>query len=115
MTDCRLPTHIWLEAKIRDLAAQGIGVYVLQRGEKHDGQVLVKVTDCKGQAALYTRQRDLMTNELKWIDAMGTQSGLCPLRYKESEVDAYLTRARDRDPDLWIVEVEDQNMKNPFA
>ncbi len=82
-------------------------MYVLQRGEKNDGQVLVKVSDCSGQAALFIRQRDLMSNELIWVDAIQSQT--------ESDADAYITRARDRDLDLWVIEVEDTSLENPFA
>ncbi|MBU0859200.1 MAG: DUF1491 family protein, partial [Alphaproteobacteria bacterium] len=32
----------------------------------------------------------------------------------EGEVDAYITRAVNMDPDLWVIEVEDREKRNPF-
>ncbi len=108
LSDNRIPTHVWLEAKIRELGASGQGVYVLQRGEKNDGQVLLKLSDCRGQARLLIRQRDLMTNELQWMNALVDET------MPEQKADDYISRARGRDPDLWVIEVEDQEMNNPF-
>ena len=108
MSDTRIPTHIWLEAKIRELSATGQGVYVLQRGEKNDGQVLLKLSDLSGQARLLIRQRDLMTNELGWMNALADEV------MTEQKADEYISRSRARDPDLWVIEVESAEMKNPF-
>lgn len=108
MDDGRIPTHLWLEAKIRELSAQGIGVYVAQRGDRAGGLVLLKISDMMGQCKLLTQQRDL-DGHLVWMAALKEEIG------DEKSADEYIARACQRDPDLWVVEVEDRAMKNPFT
>lgn len=107
MHDERLPTHLWLEAKIRELSAQGVGVYVAQRGDKMGGLVLLKISDMMGQCKLLIQQRDI-DGVLGWMPALREEIG------DEKSADDYIARACQRDPDLWVIEVEDREMKNPF-
>src|SRR5690554_6108951 len=108
MGDERIPTYLWLEAKIRELSAQGVGVYVAQRGDKAGGLVLLKVSDMMGQCKLLTQQRNL-DGELVWAAALKEEVS------DEKSADDYIARACQRDPDLWVIEVEDREMKNPFT
>lgn len=103
----RTPTHIWVEAKIRELSAQGIGVYVTQKGEKMGGLVLLKLSDMKGQCKLLTQQRDL-DGVLGWVNVFETEV------IEEKRADEYITRANARDPDQWVLEIENAEMANPF-
>ena len=41
--ETRMPTHVLVEAKVRELSAQGIGVYVLNKGERMGGMILQKI------------------------------------------------------------------------
>lgn len=107
MSDPRIPTYLWLEAKIRELSAQGVGVYVIQRGDRTGGLVLLKISDMAGQCRLLTRQRNL-DGELMWMAALKEEMA------DEKSADEYIARACQRDPDLWVVEVEDRDMKNLF-
>ena len=104
----RIPTYLWLDAKIRELSARGVGVYVANRGDKMGGLVLLKISDMAGQCRLLTQQRNLdgalvLMNALK-DDVMD-----------EKSADDYIARAVNRDPDLWVIEVEDRTMNNPFS
>lgn len=102
-----MPTHLWVEAKIRDLSAAGVGVYVVNKGEKMGGLVLLKVSDTKGQCKILTQQRDL-DGVLGWVNVFQEDV------VTDKEADAYVARSLTRDPDLWVLEIEDTEMNNPF-
>jgi hypothetical protein len=99
----RIPTHIWVEAEIRRLSDQGLGVYVTARGDKAGGMVLQKISNLGGQCRLMGLQRDLL-GKLVWINALQDEV------VEEREADAYIKRAIERDPDLWVIEIEDRAM-----
>lgn len=101
--DARIPSHIWIEAEIRRLSALGLGVYVAARGDKMGGLVLQKISNMTGQCRLLIQQRDF-NGRMVWVDALDAPE------VPESDADAYIRRARGRDPDLWVVEIEDRAM-----
>lgn len=107
MSDTRIPTHLWLESKIRALSSQGVGVYVVHKGERMDGLVLLKLSDMGGQCRLMTQQRD-------WDGILGWHPVFDEDIVEEKRADDYARRARERDPDLWVIEIENPEMTNPF-
>ena len=98
----RLPTHLWVEAEIRRLGTLGHPVYVIAKGDLAGGLVLQKISDLLGKSRLLGLERDL-NGRLGWVDALSA-GGPIP----EQEADAYIARARQRDPDLWVIEIEDR-------
>lgn len=106
--DPRTPTHIWLEAKMRELSVQGIGVYVTHRGEKMSGLVLLKLTAMDGNCKLLTQQRNI-NGVMGWVNIF--QEDII----QEKKADEYIARSINRDPDLWVVEIENKQMINPFT
>ena len=103
--EARIPTYLWIESEIRRLQSQGHGVYVAARGDKTGGIVLQKISSMSGQCRLLIQQRDL-EGKLTWADALGVEIA------SESDADSYIKRATGRDPDLWVVEIEDREMRN---
>lgn len=99
----RIPTHVWVEAQVRAVADKGMGVYVSARGDRMGGLVLQKISDMAGQCRLLAQQRDLL-GKMVWINALQDDV------VEEREADAYIARARQRDPDLWVIEIEDRTM-----
>jgi hypothetical protein len=104
----RIPTHVWVEAEVRRLSDLGLGVYVAARGDKAGGMVLQKISNMAGQCKLMGLQRDLL-GKLVWINALQDEI------VEEREADAYVRRAVERDPDLWVVEIEDRTMGAVFG
>lgn len=107
MTEDRLPTETWVMAQVRRCHLEGRPAFVLRKGDLSGGLVLLKVNRLDGTALVLSQQRDL-EGRLGWMVTAG--SGPIP----EAEADAYLERATRRDPDLWLVEVEDPKGEPPF-
>ena len=95
----KLTADLWVSAYLTRLRLADIPVYVTARGDATAGAVLVKVALLNGQARAFQRSFDLMADARVWVTlAEGP----------ELEVDALLQRQRARDPDLWVLELEDR-------
>ena len=95
----RLTAEFWVRAYLARLRLADIPAYVTARGDPTAGAVLVKLATLDGQAQAFQRGFDLGSGGRVWVVlAEGP----------EAEVDAVLSRARARDPDLWLVEIEDR-------
>lgn len=105
--EARLPVHLWIDATLGPLNARGIYYYIRQRGERNSGVILLSINGLQGLCRLLIQQRDEM-GKMGWINATGK------LYVEESAVDDYVGRAVRRDPDLWVIEIEDRSMVNPF-
>lgn len=98
----RLKAEIWVKALIRRCEAGGAGAMVVRRGDATSGVVLVKVNRLDGQATVYAPARD-GEGALFWMARPGTEA------VPEADADAYIDKQRQRDPDLWVVEIEDRD------
>jgi hypothetical protein len=98
----RLPTRLWIEALIRRAGLAGASAFVVHRGDEARGDVLVKVSRLDGTAGAYAPSMDL---EGERIFLNLTAQGIGP---EETAIDGYMERARARDCDVWIVEIEDR-------
>lgn len=95
----RLASGLWVSAYLARLRLAGIPAYLTARGDETAGAVLVKIATLDGRARAHQRSYDLASDTRVWVVlATGT----------EAEVDAILARQRARDPDLWLIEVEDR-------
>lgn len=99
MSSARLAAGLWVSAYMNRLRLAGIPAYVTARGDAGAGAVLVKVATLDGQAAVYERRFDIERDARVW-QVLAAEA--------EREIDAMLTRQRARDPDLWIIELEDR-------
>jgi len=107
MDDERLPTKLWVMAHLRRCAADAVPATVARRGEAMGGMVLLKLNQLEAGCRLLSQTRDL-EGRLAWFPAL--EGKLVP----EAEADAYIERAVKRDPDLWVVEIEDRDGRHPF-
>jgi hypothetical protein len=95
----RLTARFWVDAWLARLRVAGLSGYVVAHGDDRSGAVVVKCARLDGTAIAWTRRFNLLSDQSEW--------GVL-LDGPETEVDALLTRERARDPDLWIVEVENR-------
>lgn len=95
----RLAAGVWVDAYLARLRLAAIPAYVMARGDATAGAVVVKLATMDGRARAFQRRHDLMADGRVWfVLAEGD----------ETEIDAILRRERARDPDLWLIEVEDR-------
>ena len=107
MSEARLPTALWVEAHLRRLGQEAIPYYIVQKGAYAAGTVLLKINGMENGCRLLIQQRDI-EGRLGWMSALKEE--ILP----EAKADDYIRRATARDPDLWVIEVEDRGHANPF-
>ena len=99
MPEPRLASGLWVTAYLARAQAMAIPAYLARRGDATAGAVVIKLATLDGQARAYARRWDFASDTRRWeVLAEGD----------EAAVDAALTREGARDPDLWLVEIEDR-------
>ncbi|MEM9578213.1 MAG: DUF1491 family protein [Pseudomonadota bacterium] len=95
----RLTSRFWVDAYLARLRQENIPAFVVRHGDDTAGSVLVKLNTLDGNACLYQRSYDLMSDKRSWsVLAEGA----------ERAVDDAAERQRGFDPDIWVIEVEDR-------
>lgn len=95
----RLTAEFWTQAYLTRLRLQAIPAFVVAHGDDTAGAVLVKLNTLDGNAVAFQREFDLTSGGRRWGEL---------IRGTERDVDAAITRQREFDPDLWVIEVEDR-------
>lgn len=106
MTD-RLSTELYVQAHVRQCFARGLTAVVAHKGDAWGGAILLKLNLLGPGCRMLTQTRD-EDGEIAWLPV---QAGAL---LSEPDADAYITRSVQRDPDLWVVEIEDRTGHNPF-
>lgn len=97
-----LKTDFWASALIRRASIGGAFAAVVRKGDTDAGAVLVKVATLDRHARLYAPARN-GEGERIWLDlSAGT------LGDDEAAVDEAIRKRAEKDPDLWVIEVEDR-------
>lgn len=101
MTEPRLKTGIWIQALMWRCSQAGVPATVVRRGDGDAGAVIVKLNRRNGVFTLLVQTRT-SAGELAWSKAGGSDT------VDEAAADSYIARQIGRDPDLWVVEIEDR-------
>ncbi len=102
MSEPRLKTEIWFQAQLRVCDLNGVSMMVLRRGDRDAGAVILKRLGRDGALALYAQTRRVDGARAWRRIALPDPGG-------EAEAEAYLAREVKRDPDFWIIEIEDRD------
>jgi len=101
----RLKSEIWVQAYLRICAAHGLFAVLSRRGDADAGAIFVRVSRLDGRGDVYGPA----AAGLAGVDAERRFSARFPEgSVADAEIDSYLARQRQYDPDLWVVEVEDR-------
>jgi hypothetical protein len=107
LSDDRLPTELWVQIHLRRCSALAVPAVLVRRGEAERGTVLLKLNQLEAGCRILTQARGA-DGQLGWLAALDGRL------VADAEADAYIARAVDRDPDLWVIEIEDRSGRNPF-
>lgn len=107
MTEERLATDLWVKAHLRRCHAAAIPVVVARSGDPEYGVVILKINQFENGCRVLTQARDA-EGRLGWLAAFDG----APV--PEAEADSYIARTVDRDPDLWVIEIESRAGDHPF-
>ena len=107
MSEDRAAAEFWIMAGVRRCNSDGTPAMVVRRGDDCGGTLLLKINQFDLGCKVLTQARD-MDGAMGWIAAFSGE------RVAETEADAYIARAMERDPDLWVVEIESPDGVHPF-
>jgi hypothetical protein len=98
----RLKTRFQVQAAVRLGSTRNIPVVVARRGDEDAGVILLKLNrrDLGFEVLAQTRSG---AGELVWQRVTGA------MPVAEADADAYIARAVNRDPDVWVIEIEDRD------
>ncbi|NWH09227.1 MAG: DUF1491 family protein [Alphaproteobacteria bacterium] len=101
MSEPRLKSEIWVKAHIRICMVAGAYAVVVRKGDPDAGDILLKLNDLAGGFEVLARATDAKGARV-WLRVTG------PAPVKEADAEAAIARRLSRDPDLWVIEIEDR-------
>ena len=100
MTEPRVRTALWVQAQLRVCDLGGIPFMVRRRGDPDAGAVVLLINRGTGGVTALSQTRD-DHGRLAWLRPLGAGPAA------ETQIEDFVARTVKRDPDVWVIEVED--------
>ncbi len=107
MTEPRLTSKLLIHAGVRLCLERGIPVTIVKMGDPDAGSIYIKLNGFENGCSVLNQER-VENGKLVWLKATGNNT------LTEIDADAYIDRQAKYDPDIWVLEVEDRQHRNPF-
>lgn len=107
----RLKSAIWVSAYIRRCMIEGAYAVVRRRGAEEAGAIFVKIDRLDGTAYLFGPAPQTEFDEAR----PGDRAFIACLKAQprpNEDIEKYVARQIEFDPDIWLVEVEDRHGRN---
>jgi len=104
----RLTTTILVSSALRQAQSAGIYASVLRQGDETAGTIFVEVEVSFAQSCLYGRQVSF-DGDYEWVCLTGDEP------VSSADVSARLQKEAARDPDCWVICVQDPKGRNIFT
>lgn len=98
----RLKAAFFVKAHIRICASHGVTATVVRHGDDDAGNVLIKINLLDGRASVLEPTTNVDGARV-WMRVTG------PDPVEEALAEAAIARARKRDSDIWVLEIEDRD------
>ncbi len=95
----RLKSELYVQALVRRVNGALAAAYVAKRGDTDAGVIFVRVNRLDGTGGLLS----LFTN----MDGERLARVVLEPGTAEPDIDAHLSRELSRDPDIWVIDIED--------
>lgn len=102
--EAKLKSSIWVSAYRRQCELRHVPCMVVARGDETAGAVLLKMNGLDGRVIVLGQATDINGRRI-WRALSGTDP------VTEPDADALIARERGRDPDIWVLEIEDPRME----
>jgi hypothetical protein len=100
MTEPRIRTALWVQAQLRLCDIKNIPLVIRRRGDPDAGAIVILVNRPGSGVVALSQTRDL-DGRLAWLRPLGADP------VEEATAEEFVTRTVKRDPDVWVIEVED--------
>jgi len=97
----RLKSEFFIKAYVRRVTSAGAQAFVVRHGDDQAGGLLIKISDLAG-AAILLEPVTGPDGARRWMKVTG------PHPVPDGDAEAQIAKRRGRDPDLWVIEVEDR-------
>lgn len=101
----RLNTKTWVQVVLRRSMGLGVMATVLRHGDDSAGSVLVLAMDSRRQAKIFSATT-LRDGTRAWLAISGE------MLVSEADAMGQINRQLERDPDLWVLEIETQDVQS---